>query len=96
MEKASRINLDVLAELVGDIGGRLSQCHVSSDVRAAISDNADAIHQELLKEKPITGFVRIAMAGLNAALPTIRDEALRAAVSRLVQFGQSSLQKIAP
>lgn len=82
---ANGFDVDTLEKLVSEIKSTLSDCKLSPEDAETAENSLEVIQEESKKEKPRKGFIKTAIAGLQAIKGTAE---FGAAVVALIQFVQ--------
>lgn len=81
-------DISELENLVSDIKQLLQKNNLDKQLIQNVEDNIDVVNEELRKDNPKKGFLRVALNGLEEALPKIKGSIeLTAAITSIIQFG---------
>lgn len=94
-ENSSKLNavqnitdIKKLEKIVSDIKRLLEEENSDKQLIQNVEDNVDVVNEELRKDNPKKGFLRVALSGLEEVLPKIKDSIeLTAAITSIIQFG---------
>ncbi len=85
------IDIDKLDGLVQKIKDLLT-AEIDPEVKGTIDDNVDVIQEELKKEKPRKGFIKVAIEGLQNVHPKIEGSIkLASAITNIINFAMNAL-----